>query len=295
MGSSRDSRATPATSEVRRIICRFIPEHSRLSGTFSPDHLKSLADEMGVKSLLARPLAGVQDQHPGVDAMLVPLTEGYVVVVNENASHTRQRYSLAHELGHIMLLATEPSLLRHTNPARYRSSTLVDKGRKAEERFCDAIAAELLMPEKVFAVEVEKSGRSLERLPRLANLFGASLTATAIRYWELLPEPCHLIRWKSSTRRAGVIAPAWQMRNKVPGPYLQPILESSRASSNEFRTLREAWNTLRRSASRESLLVKYAVAGKHYLQTMTFETETIGFGSQTNRAALSAVYLDRTC
>ena len=292
MGTSSRDSGTRDRKAAQRIISSLIPDDSRLPRTARPLHLKPLADELGVKRLLTRPLTGVQDQHPGVDAMLVPLPQGYSVVINENAPHPRQRYSLAHELGHIMLLETDSSALRPTRATRYRSSNSATQAKKTEERLCDAIAAELLMPEEIFTREVEKSGRSLEHLPRLANAFDTSLTATAIRYWELLPEPCHLIRWRSQAQ--GVIAPAWQMRNGVPGPYLHSILPSSRTRRNEFRAVRESWRTLRRSMSRESLLVDYIVAGRHYARATTFEAESIGFGSRANRVALSAVYLSRS-
>ena len=292
MGTSPKDRGTRYRKTAQRIISSLLPDHLRLPGTARPLHLKSLADELGVKRLLKRPLTGIQDQHPGVDAMLVPLPKGYSVVINENAPHARQRYSLAHELGHIMLLATDFPTMGPTRATRYRSSNSAAQDSKAEERLCDAIAAELLMPETVFTREVEESGRSLGHLPRLANVFDTSLTATAIRYWELLPEPCHLIRWRLQAQ--GVITPAWQMRNGVSGLSLHPVMPSSRARRNEFRAIRESWETLSNSRSQEDLLVVYPFAGRRYLRTMTFETESIVFGSRANRAAMSAVYLSRS-
>ena len=192
-----------------------------------------------------------------------------------------------------MLLATKPSKLTPPTPTRYRSSNSGVNDTQAEERLCDAIAAELLMPEKMFTDEIRKFGASLEHLSRLANVFGTSLTATAIRYWELLPEPCHLIRWKSSIRRNGDIVAEWKMRNRVPGPYLHPAVGSSSARPNEFSTVRKNWSTLKKSKSLESLLVNEVIAGKRYVQTRTFEAESMGFGYQKSRAALTAVYLSR--
>lgn len=273
--------------EAQRIISRFISEPR----TTKPGYLQLLGDKLGVKRFLTRPLTNFKGQDPGVDAMLVPLPEGYSIIINQKASYERQRFSFAHELGHIMLLASESTLGSST---RYRSSSSPTKNKKAEERLCDAIAAELLMPEETFTRELMESGRSLRRLPQLANLFGTSLTATAIRYWELLPEPCHLIKWRSSTYRKGSIVPDWQMRNEVPGSRLLPITGSPRARPNEFRVVRETWRSLKRSTSHENLLVEYVVEGRRYVRTMTFEAESIGFGSPNNRAALSAVYLERT-
>ena len=109
MGSSRSNGAERAAKPARRIISRFISEEQRLTRTTSPGHLDLLGKELGVKSILTRPMASAQEQHPGIDAMLVPLPEGYSVVINERAAETRRAYSLAHELAHIMLLELESS------------------------------------------------------------------------------------------------------------------------------------------------------------------------------------------
>ena len=85
-------------------------------------------------------MTGAQEQHPGIDAMFVPLSEGYSVVINEQAPETRQNYSLAHELAHIMLLEAEPSRGSLPKSKRYRSA---NEKWKDEERLCDPIAAEL--------------------------------------------------------------------------------------------------------------------------------------------------------
>ena len=279
---------------VKQIISRFVREDARLARATKPGHLELLGEELGVRHILTRPTTGVQDQHPGIDAMLVPLPEGYTVVINEQAPNTRRDYSLAHELAHIMLLKAESSIEGLPNTTRYRSSVSANDKWKAEERLCDAIAAELLMPDEMFTAELEKFGRSLKHLHRLAQLFGTSLTATAIRYWELLPEPCQLIRWRPPAQKKEVIMPTWQMRNKSPGPYICPVTTSSIARRNEFSTLRATWRTMRTSVSHESLLEKYVNFGRRYIRAATFETESIGFGSPANRAVVSAVYLGRT-
>ncbi len=294
MDSRLGDSCEPADKLVKQIIGRFVPEGARLARTSKPGHLQLLGEELGVRDILTRPMSGAQDHHPGIDAMLVPLPEGHSIVINERAPETRRDYSLAHELAHIMLLEVDPSTEGLEKVTRYRSSISANAKWKAEERLCDAIAAELLMPEQVFTAEVNKCGRSLAHLRRLAKLFGTSLTATAIRYWELLPEPCQLIRWRPPENRKDAIMPTWQMRNDSPGPYICPLTASSIARRNEFRTIRETWRTVRTLVSFESLLVKNGNAGRRYIRPMTFETESIGFGGPENRAILSAVYLGRT-
>ena len=280
------------SSSARHIISLVVPENSRLSGFCEIRNLEALASGLGVKDIRRRPLTKGQDGHHGIDAMLIPLSDGYSVVINDTVTAARQRYSLAHELGHIMLLTTNSLPRRPTRSPRYRSGSPTTDTKKAEERLCDEIAAELLMPEELFKEEIESQGRSLHNLPKWANSFRTSLTATAIRYWELLPEASHLIRWRKSFHRRGVISPAWQMRNRVPGPSLQPVVDLK--APNAFRAVQETWNTLRNSRSLETLLVRYWSAGRAYLNATDFETESIGFGGPRNRTVLSMVYLART-
>ena len=183
------------SKSVKQIISRFVAEDARLARTAKPGHLQLLGEDLGVRHIMTRPMTGAQEHHPGIDAMLVPLPEGYSVVINEKAIDARRDYSLAHELAHIMLLEVESSTEGLPKATRYRSAASSNDKWKAEERLCDEIAAELIMPEEMFTAEVRRFGQSLEHLPRFAKSFGTSLTATAIRYWELLPEPCQLIRW----------------------------------------------------------------------------------------------------
>ena len=277
---------------ARRLIRDLVPEGARLAGRREPLNLNALASELGVRDIQTRLLTSSPDHHTGVDAVLIPRDSGYSVIINKNAPYTRQRFSLAHELAHIILLSSELCAGRPDRSTRYRSEGSTVGSKEFEERLCDEIAAELLMPEELFKEEIESQGRSLDNLPKWANSFRTSLTATAIRYWELLPEASHLIRWRKSFHRRGVISPAWQMRNRVPGPSLQPVVDLK--APNAFRAVLESWDTLRNSRSLESLLVRYWSAGRAYLNASNFETESIGFGGPRNRTVLSMVYLART-
>ena len=281
---------------VRRIINRFVPEGERLSRTSDLGHLRLLAEDLGVNSILIRSMPSRADNHPGIDAMLVPLSGGYSVVIDERAPEARQRYSLAHEMAHIMLLESDPASEYLTKAPRFRTADADDRMWRAEERLCDEIAAELVMPEKLFSAEVANLGHSLRHLPSLANRFRTSLTATAIRYWELLPEPCQLFRWRTAESNVRRLKPEWQMRNKAPGLSISPVTALSLTRRNEFSAVKENWHTLRFLFSYESLLTKYIGNKDSYVRPLTFEAEHLGFGNPGNRNVISAVYLDpSTC
>ena len=292
MATNLDLNDESHISTARRIIRDLVPEDARLARGREPSHLNALASELGVRDIQTRHLTESPDHHTGVDAVLIPRDSGYSVIINKTAPLTRQRFSLAHELAHILLLSSELCAGRPDRSTRYRSESSTVASKEFEERLCDEIAAELLMPESLFKEDMESQGRFLENLPKWANSFGTSLTATAIRYRELLPEPCHLIKWRKSLYRRGVIYPAWQKRNRVLGPSLQPVVDLK--APNAFRAVQESWDTLRNSRSLESLLVRYWSAGRAYLTATNFETESIGFGGPRNRTVLSMVYLART-
>ena len=280
------------SNRVRRIIHGFMSEDERIAEATLPGHLYRFAEDLGVSKILNRAMPTRQDKHPGIDAMLVPLSGGYSVVIDEKAPESRQRYSLAHELAHIMLLESDPTSEELPKVPRFRTAAAEDEMWRAEERLCDEIAAELLMPEKLFSAEVANLGHSFRHIPSLANRFRTSLTATAIRYWELIPEPCQLFRWRTTESSVQQLKPDWQMRNKVPGISISPVTAWSIARRNEFSAVKENWQSLRFLFSYEYLLAKCKANEESYIRPLIFETEHIGFGGPGNRTVFSAVYLD---
>lgn len=87
---------------------------------------------------------------------------GRRILLSSSGTPGRDAWTIAHELAHIQAL---------------------EAGIAHDERFADAVAAELLMPRRAFEGALSK-GMSL---PRLAELFGASFEATARRILEVTP------------------------------------------------------------------------------------------------------------
>ncbi len=108
-----------------------------------------------------------------------------VIVVDEALRGSpRARWVVAHELGHFLL---------HAGHDQYASCTAADlrdyraSGREPE---ANLFAGELLMPERFFARECDRSRPSLKDVLELAERYGTSLTATALRFVKFAPEPC---------------------------------------------------------------------------------------------------------
>lgn len=107
-------------------------------------------------------------------------------VIGVNSSHplTRQRFTIAHELGHLLLHGSR-SVIVDTHV--FRRDQTSSMGTETEEREANGFAAELLMPsvfvEREFdAVLDDDPGVTARQLvARLAAVFGVSEQAMEIR------------------------------------------------------------------------------------------------------------------
>ncbi len=104
-----------------------------------------------------------------LDGQLVELEDGgFEVILSRNAPHTRRRFTLAHEIGHI--LAASPD------------DESMSCGDAATEDLCNRVAAELLMPGR-FIADAAAAEMDVAAFRRLATRFQCSLEATA---WRIL-------------------------------------------------------------------------------------------------------------
>lgn len=176
------------------VVTRF-----RLEALNWPVKVESLAKMWGVIDIERQPISSA--------GMLLPGRKGYKVILNENQSQERQRFSLAHELGHLLL--HKCGMSGSISSPKFRSG--VDSN-MAEEQLCDQLAAEILMPSMSFYEDGWMEDWSLRGLRRLANKYETSLEATAIRMVDLMPEEALLGIWKISTDKGGNIEQKWSHR-----------------------------------------------------------------------------------
>jgi IrrE N-terminal-like domain len=130
------------------------------------------------------------------EARIVGADDAAIITVNSKASAERQRFSVCHEIGHWiyhrkrMLLCPADEIERPSA----EGMTL--------ERVADRFASELLMPAYIFGPIAEGLGRpSMHVVRKLAEIFGASQTATAIRLVEMSQEPMVLVCYGRGGRR----------------------------------------------------------------------------------------------
>lgn len=132
-----------------------------------------------------------------VSAVLLKLHGGAIIQVNSKHHPSRQNFSVAHEIGHILF--SELKLEHYINSIEYRTFNPQAKARtreKVRERLCDIAAKELLMPEHVFKKYLTNFGLSINSIEPLAHIFRTSNLTTAFRIAEVTDEPCLMLMWQ---------------------------------------------------------------------------------------------------
>lgn len=102
-----------------------------------------------------------------ISGFCLPDHEFPVIYLNNSTTHTRQVFSLHHELAHVLL---EVNAISKEDPEYIER---LPKQAKRVERFCNAVAAELLMPIADFEAQ----------LASIAAITEQSVTSLARRYW----------------------------------------------------------------------------------------------------------------
>ena len=114
----------------------------------------------------------------------------------ESEGAPRARFTLGHELGHYFIDEHRDALLAGATPSHpsfcdYQSPHLI-------EVEADCFASNLLMPSSRFAADAKKVLRGLPGIVKLAEAYGTSLTATAVRYLQMNLFPCVVVQWNNS-------------------------------------------------------------------------------------------------
>ena len=150
----------------------------------------------------------------GCEGRIIGANDRAVITVNCQTIPARQRFSVAHELGHwnyhrgrsLMCLSGDIN-----NPK---------KGPSNPERVADSYAADLLMPRFLLRPMAKEIGKvSFRAVESLRREFKTSITATAIRLVEHGPEPsilvCHTMKGRKWFTRSSDIPQRWFPRSEL--------------------------------------------------------------------------------
>lgn len=159
--------------------------------------------------------AAVRYRHmDSADATIVGSEHHAVIAVNSTRIETRQRFSLAHEIGHWcshrgrMLFCTPRDI---GDPAR--------TGRDPE-READRFASDLMLPPYLLRPRLEKlKTLDLAAAHRVADEFRASMTATLVKIVDQNVFPivivCHDRNGRRWFRRSAVVPETWFPQNEL--------------------------------------------------------------------------------
>lgn len=164
----------------------------------------------------------------------------HIITVNSIETEERQRFTVCHELAHILL--NLPSSHEEVPSWSYAK-------RHQNEIACDTFATELLMPYKQWLLEVPKEEPSFELIQHMADMFGTSFPAAASRFASLSDLPCAFVTMErggiryaarsTSLRRAG----AWiSPRSSMPvGSVARRLRSSGRSSTETAEVSQDVW------------------------------------------------------
>ncbi len=133
------------------------------------------------------------------DGMLEHRSQRFHIYCNldrvDTADSPRARFTVAHELGHFFIddhrNALKSGASPHGSRSEFESTLLV-------EREADHFASYLLMPTAQFLKVARMHRRGIAGIQGIAKHFGASVTASAIRYAKAEIVPCVVIKWSAT-------------------------------------------------------------------------------------------------
>lgn len=172
------------------------------------------------------------------------------------------RFSIAHEIGHLMCKHYVANGSTPGNVFERLCSPLHDDS-TATEREADVFAAELLMPRPLIMPLCAVHPFTLEPVRAIANSFGTSVMASAMRYVELTSERCAVVVVKHGRvqwAKKSASFTAWiPKRSVVPGSAAFDYFE--RGSIDEASRVVPAATWLsRRTAALDATVYEHATA-----------------------------------
>lgn len=143
------------------------------------------------------------------------------ILINTSAPATRQKFTLAHEIGHIVIPWHTGTIISHLNPGK------VDAAYIQMETEANRFAAELLMPSRWLVDEFQHAASVEQYFRSVLNQAGASREATLNKILRPLPQPVVCIQVDGFSR---VLNP----RRSQTAPY--PPERDTVVSSETFQT-----------------------------------------------------------
>jgi hypothetical protein len=234
-------------SALKRLLSAEAQRLREESGSIAPPYNpESVADFLGVR---------VEDrQMTGPDGF-VEVREGkYVAVISTKTHPTRQRFTLAHELGHVLFMKLEEKgtcmpLKRY----RMKQNTTAVHQDPVEESLCNYFASELLLP--LSDVKKRLNNRSIgpRTITGLAEDFYVSKQAAAVKVFKCEQDLKACSLWSLDSLWP---MPVWWTGKKSRRASEMEALESLVGGAREERT--EIWDSYNEGNERVKIMVSPA-------------------------------------
>ena len=207
----------------------------------SPLDLTNISIDLSVYAEAANAKLRFQELAPGESGYSVTRPNGqHVITVNKLESPRRQRFTICHEMAHLVLKL----------PSSHEEVPLWSAAKRdVNEILCDVFAAELLMPYGLWLRDVPEGEPSEEIIQHMADAFVASFQTAASRYASLSTSPCAYVTMSAgvvryaarslSLRKRGAIIPP---RSPIPqGSVSYRIRESRLAHTHTETVAQDLW------------------------------------------------------
>ena len=149
----------------------------------------------------------------GCEACILGAGDRAIITVTTRTNMARQRFSLAHELGHWHYHRGRSSICRPDDIGNLVRSSL------HPERVADTYAADLLLPRYLFEPRlIAAAGPSFSAVDQLTIEFQTSITATALRLVEFTPSVmliCHAAKGRKWFKAAANVPARWFPRDDL--------------------------------------------------------------------------------
>jgi Zn-dependent peptidase ImmA (M78 family) len=226
---------------------------------------------------------GVRVKYRSLDdceARIFGLGEKAVITVDDRHGPKRARYSVGHELGHWHHHRGKTFICR---PEDIAGRGPVDPAGRPipastinPERVADGYSADLLMPNYLFAsLAGQQPKLTLKSVEDLADVFGTSFTATAIKMIDAGPVPailvCHGPAGRRWFRRHRDVPERWFPQETLnPDSYAADVLAGKVERSRQVKIGADAWFD-RFDASRYELIEQSMRIGEDVLSFLIIE------------------------
>lgn len=180
----RRARYSDPISAVKAIVQSSLVEANISAPPVRPERIAPLHQVKEIRRVCMIP-----------EGRLTRINDGFVIELRQDREACRQNFTFFHEVAHTFFYHGLADLVT----TRFRPNSGSSKDNEAvdpeEERLCNVAAAEFLMPEGLTSRAIENLGPSLSTVRTIAEEFGASYQAAALRFAGLSPWKCIVVKW----------------------------------------------------------------------------------------------------